>query len=393
MMRIILGLLALAAAGPAFAVERAHNVILFLGDAGGIPTLHAASVYGHNDAQALFIQHMPHLALMDTSAADRWVTDSAAGMTALVTGAKTKNSVLSESAAAVPQKADGPALKTILEYAEEHGLSTGVITNVSIVDATPAACFAHVNYRKDYGEIFRQLVHPKFGDGPEVVIGRGRAEVVKATKALGIDADAALREAGYTLVANPAVLPANATRVAAITEDTFAPRPTVERAIQLLARNPKGYFLMVEWDMHAANVRAGLQHVLEMDDLVRQTTQQAGADTLVIFTADHSFDLRMRGGKRGEPLLPPEPAVASETSVAKSGNATIRTDNHFTGEQVAVTTTLAGESVRPMNLHVEDGHTGEQVLVTAQGPGADRLHGFIVNTDLFHLMMSAYGWE
>lgn len=393
MIRTILGgLLAVAATGPAFATERAHNVILFLGDAGGIPTLHAASVYGHNDSQALFLQHMPHLALMDTSAADRWVTDSAAGMTALVTGQKTNNSVLSESAAAVPQKSDGAALKTILEYAEEHGLSTGVITNTSIVDATPAACFAHVNYRKDYGNIFRQLVHPKFGDGPEVVIGRGRGEVMKATKALGIDADAALRAAGYTLVADPAALPANATRVAAITEATFAPRPTVERAIQLLAHNPKGYFLLVEWDMHAGHVRAGLQHVLEMDDLVRQTTQQVGADTLVIFTADHSFDLRMRGGKRGEPLLPPE-AAAADTPAAKTGNATIRTDNHFTGEQVAVITTPAGESVRPMNLHVEDGHTGEQVLVAAQGPGADRLHGFIVNTDVFHLMMAAYGWE
>src|SRR5688572_9272018 len=80
----------LAAAEP-----HAKNVILFLGDAGGASTLHAASIYGHNRPQALFIQQMPHLALADTAALNRWVTDSAAGMTAIVTGHKTNNAMLS----------------------------------------------------------------------------------------------------------------------------------------------------------------------------------------------------------------------------------------------------------------------------------------------------------
>jgi alkaline phosphatase len=31
--------------------------------------------------------------------------------------------------------------------------------------------------------------------------------------------------------------------------------------------------------------------------------------------------------------------------------------------------------------------------VAAQGPGAERVHGFIANTDLFHIIMAAYGWE
>ncbi len=58
--------------------ERAKNVILFLGDAGGISTLNAAGIYAHNKPQSLFIQSLPHVALSDTSALDAWVTDSAA---------------------------------------------------------------------------------------------------------------------------------------------------------------------------------------------------------------------------------------------------------------------------------------------------------------------------
>jgi alkaline phosphatase len=45
------------------------------------------------------------------------------------------------------------------------------------------------------------------------------------------------------------------------------------------------------------------------------------------------------------------------------------------------------------NVRVEDGHTGEQVLVAAAGPGAHRVRGFIRNTDVFRIMMAAYGWD
>jgi hypothetical protein len=41
---------------------------------------------------------------------------------------------------------------------------------------------------------------------------------------------------------------------------------------------------------------------------------------------------------------------------------------------------------------MENGHTGEEVLVAAQGPGAQRVHGYMANTDLFRVMMDAYGW-
>jgi alkaline phosphatase len=162
----------------------------------------------------------------------------------------------------------------------------------------------------------------------------------------------------------------------------------VHRAIQTLARNPAGYFLMVEWDMHTDHIKPGLDHVLQMDALVKQTAGEVGQDTLILFTADHSFDLRVRGGKRGEPLLPAEPAAEPAEAT------TTRTANAFTGEQVAETKLRSGATkVTGMNVRMDNGHTGEQVLVAAQGPGAERVHGFIHNTDIFHIMMAAYGWE
>src|SRR6185369_16557324 len=128
---------------------------------------------------------MPYIGLMDTSPTNSSTTDSAAGMSAIVTGYKTANGVLSE----LPPEGgkDGGAVKTILEYAEEHGLSTGVVSNMPMMDATPAACYAHVRSRSMYGEIFSQVFKPRFGDGVDLIIGGGRTTIYTATAKLGID--------------------------------------------------------------------------------------------------------------------------------------------------------------------------------------------------------------
>ena len=127
--------------------KRAKNVILLLADAAGVPTISAASLYGYQAPQKLYIQSWSHVGMSDTTTASQWVTDSAAGMTAIVTGRKTHNGVISQGPDAVRGKSAGAPLKTILEYAEEHGLSTGVVTNMSAADATPAACYAVLKVR------------------------------------------------------------------------------------------------------------------------------------------------------------------------------------------------------------------------------------------------------
>ena len=358
-------ILFLAIAAPALAAERpAKNVILFLADAGGLPTLNAASIHGYGQPQKLFIQSMPHVGLSDTSTASAWVSDSAAGMTAIVTGYKTHNGVLSQSDAAVRGKKDGEPLKTILEHAEERGLSTGVLTNRPVFDATPAACYAQANDRKMTGEILAQFLKPRFGDGVDVLIGAGRKQGLAATEALGLNWLAEAGKRGYQVLDSADSLRPDARRVVALLESgKFDLASALEKTIQILSRNPKGFFLMVEWDAHTDKLLEGLNNAVELDRAIRTTAQRMKtADTLILFTADHSFDLRVRGGRRGEPLV-----------AAPAGDGS------------------ASPAAGPVK--VDGGHTGEEVVAAAQGPGAQRVRGFLANTDLFHIMMAAYGWN
>lgn len=342
--------------------ERAKNIILFLGDAGGLPTLTVAGIYAHNKPQSLFIHSMPHIALSDTSALDAWVTDSAAGMTAIVAGQKTNNGMISELPGV--KGAPGQPLKTVLEYAEEKGLSTGVVTNQPVWDATPAACYAHASSRKSTAEIFSQVFQPRFGDGVDVLIGADRAKLFATMEKAGTNPQDALRKAGYTFFESPAEIPANASRAVSIYDgDDFKPAPVIDNVLQILSRNPKGYFLMVEWDMHTNKVNKGLDRVVVMDELIRHVAGKVSSDTLIVYAADHSFDMRLRGGKKGSPLAP----------------------------QIAATLNAPPPN-KPV-VAVENSHTGEDILVAARGPGAERVHGFIPNTRLFNIMLAAYGWE
>jgi len=345
------------------AASRAKNVILFLADAAGVPVVNAAAAY-KGSPLSLYIQSMPNIGLMDTSTSTAWVSDSAAGMTAIVTGRKTAPGVLSQSDSAIRGKKDGETLKTILEYAEQRGLSTGVISTDRVTGATPAACYAHSNSRSKAGEIFVQLLKPQYGDGVDVLIGNGKNVLDDAGKVAGTDVAAGLKQRGYAMLKTVDEFKSTSGRAIVLSDaPAFDVAAAVEHTIQLLSRNRKGYFLMVEVDAHTSNLREGLDRFLLLDRIIEKTVRTAGKDTLVIFAADHSFDTRLRGGMKGETLVPP--AGASKEALA-SPKAPIR---------------------------VLGGHTGEEVMVAAQGPGAERIRGYFPNAKLFEFMMAAYGWK
>lgn len=349
------------------AQSRARNVILFLADAGGISTLAAASLHGYGAPRRLFVQRMPHIALADTTTASQIVSDSAAGMTAIVTGERTHNGVVSQSASAIRGKADGEPLKSILEYAEERGLSTGIVTNDSPAGATPAALYAKANNRSLTAAIFLQLFAPHYGDGPDVVIAAGRGAITKALAAAGTELDTLGREKGRPILAGLGDVPAGASRAIVLHDaPTYDLTEAVDTATAMLSRNRRGYFLMVEWDTHTHPVRRGLDRMVELDRVIERTVQRAGRNTLVLFTADHSFDIRLRGGLLDQPLL--------------------------AGLEEAETSSTDG-AIRIPTLRMDNGHTGEEVLVAAHGPGAERVRGYMANTDIFRVMMSAFGWR
>jgi alkaline phosphatase len=347
---------------------KAKNIILFLADAGGVPTLNAASILGYQEPQKLFVQSWKSIGLSDTSTASQWVTDSAAGMTAIVTGQKTHNGVISMGPDTERGKKDGAPLKTILEYAEERGLSTGVVSNVNIADATPAACYAQSNDRRKLAEIFSRIFAPRFGDGPDVVLGVGRDAIWKDAKAKSIDIEGMARAKGRTVHTSLEAVPEGEKRPIAVLERGLDVPAATRLAIRTLSANRKGYFLMIEWDAHTDDPERGLGNVVAFDKLIREVAGMVNQkETLLVFTADHSFDLRVRGGLKLDPVLKGF-AEWSKT--------------HKPSEEVVLPA-----------LRVGHDHTGEEVLVAALGPGSAQVSGFMPNTRIFEVMMNAYGWK
>lgn len=351
---------------PPASAAKARNVILFLADAGGVATLHGASLLGYGEPTKLHVQHWPHLGLSETSPVDEFVSDSANGMSAIVTGVKTRNGVISQGPDVVRGKTDGAATKTILEYAEEHGLRTGVVTTQSIADATPAATYAHANDRKKWGEIFPQAFAPRFGDGVDVLFGAGRRQIGEQLAARGSGFDVLARANRRPIYATLDAVPAGTARPVVV-GDTMDARAATLRALDILQKSPKGYLLVVEWDAHTDDPRDGLQNVVDFDKLIAEVEKRVDLnDTLLLFTADHSFGLQVDGGRRGEDVL-------AGYAAWKAGDG-------------------KGDTVRLPNVFVNRTHTGEEVAALAIGPGADRVRGYFPNTHLFDVMLQAWGW-
>ncbi|TGX53954.1 alkaline phosphatase [Sphingomonas gei] len=347
--------------------RKAKNVILFLADAGGVPVINAASLHGYGEPLRLRIQHWPHLGLSETSPVDAFVSDSANGMSAIVTGVKTHNGVISQAADGARGTRDGAPTKTVLEYAEEHGLLTGVVTTQSIADATPAATYAHSNDRQKWGEIFPQAFAPRFGDGVDVLFGAGRKKIGAQLTAAGTSFEQIGRSIGRPIHEKLADVGAAEKRPVVVGEDMDARAATL-KALDILQRSPKGYLLVVEWDAHTDDPQEGLQHVVDFDRLVAEVEKRVDLkDTLLLFTADHSFGLQVDGGRRGGELLE--------------------------GYDAWKATNSKNPMVRLKNVLVNDTHTGEEVPALAIGAGAERVRGYFPNTYLFDVMMQAWGWK
>ena len=353
------------AAAPAPA--RARNIIVFLADAGGVSSLNAASLMAYGEPLKLHIQQWPHLGLSETSPVDQFVSDSANGMSSIMTGVKTRNGVISQSPDAVRGRQDGAPTKTLLEYAEERGLRTGVITSQSIADATPAATYAHSNDRAKWGEIFPQAFSPRFGDGVDVMFGAGRQKIGEQLAAQGSSFDLLSRTHDRPIYAQLEEAPVSNVRPVVVA-DRMDVRAATLRALDLLQDAPAGYLLVIEWDAHTDDARKGLQNIADFDRLIAEVEGRVDLnDTLLLFTADHSFGLQVDGGRRGEPLL-----EGYEAWKAAGGD-----------DDVA----------RLKNVLVNRTHTAEEVPALAIGAGAEQVRGYFANTHLFKVMMDAWGWK
>ena len=148
-----------------FKGNKPKNIVLLIGDGMGVSEVFAGLTgnKGH-----LFLENCKHIGFSKTQSSDNYITDSAAGGTALSAGVKTYNGAIGVDAAGNP-------VKTIVEEASEKGLATGLVSTSAITHATPASFIAHQASRSSYEDIAADFLKTDI----DVFIGGGLEHFTK----------------------------------------------------------------------------------------------------------------------------------------------------------------------------------------------------------------------
>ena len=162
------------------------NVIYLIGDGMGFGAV--SSLLLSEDAQTGFEQ-APVIGLSETCSADNYVTDSAAGGTALATGTRTNNGY-------VGADPEGNQLTSVLRKAQTYGMKTGIVVNTTLTEATPGSFYAGVTSRKMVYDIAKQFTESEV----DVAIGGGLDHFFNRPDS--VDLTATLIEKGYDVYLN-----------------------------------------------------------------------------------------------------------------------------------------------------------------------------------------------
>lgn len=311
MKKTILSLLILlAVALNASAQQTPKYVFYFIGDGMGVNQVNGTETYlaaieGTIGTKPLTFADFPYTAFVTTYSASNGVTDSAAGGTALATGAKTYNGCLG----LLPDSAT--AVSSVAVWAHDAGAAVGITTSVSVDHATPAAFYAHQPDRGRYYEIGQDLIKSNF----EFFAG---SDFLKPERQGQPSLYTQVQDAGYTIArgykdyqkkqkkADKMIM--LQTEAASKKDRTAIPyaidRKPGDMTLQEITRaginflykkNPEKFFMMVEggkidWACHANDVSTVYKEVIDMDDAVRVAYEfycQHPDETLIVVTADH----------------------------------------------------------------------------------------------------------
>ncbi len=316
-----------AACAPEPTDTGAKNVILFIGDGLGAEQMALGIRYARmvEDRESNLEQLMNdgNTGYALANAYGSQVTDSAAAGSQLATGIEARNETLSMDPSGYPTE-------TILEWAEGRGLATGLVTNMRLTHATPAAFAAHEISRYEPETVI--LDQMLFDHDVDVLLGGGARALVPAGGRVSeflpgvpaeLDGDSRRRddldriseakEKGYTIVSDRHAL-AEASRTAEKLLGLFAAshvpyvvdtramgldsvpslKDSTAAALEVLARSDAGFFLMVEagridYGGHDNDAGAMLNEILDFDAALGAgiAFQRAHPETLIIVTADH----------------------------------------------------------------------------------------------------------
>ena len=463
-------------------LRRAKNVILFVGDGMGVSTVTAARIMEgqlqdrDGEFNRLSFEKFKHLALSVTASANQQTSDSAPTATAMVAGIKTNDGAISVDQSINRQEPSADitaakSVKTILERAEERGMSTGVVTTARFTHATPAVNYAHISNRDweadnqlptgaTVKDIARQLIEFPYGNGLEVALGGGRSYFMpntlddpeypsqKGRRADGRDLTVEW-EAKYDnseFVWNKsqfdAIDPKSTDHLLGLFERSHmryeadrnsdaAGEPSLAemtgKAISILQKNRKGFYLMVEAGRidhahHAGNAYRALTDTVALSEAVKKAREMTkDKNTLILVTADHSHVFTIAGyPSRGNPILGktavdgttlkdalglPYTTLSYANGPGWTGGlqrkefnpenegtvASVYTGSQLRPDLTAVDTGLPNymqESTVPMSAET---HAGEDVSIYANGPGSYLVRGTLEQNVIYHVMAEALG--
>uniref|UniRef100_A0A3P8ZJT5 alkaline phosphatase n=1 Tax=Esox lucius TaxID=8010 RepID=A0A3P8ZJT5_ESOLU len=436
-------------------VHRAKNSILFLGDGMGIPTVTAARILkgqmkgGTGEEFVLAMDTFPYLALSKTYNVDQQMPDSAGTATAYLCGVKARYGTLGLSASAIRKNCSstfGNEVNSVLHRAKMAGKSVGIVSTARVQHASPAASYCHSADRNWYSDsdmtaadiqagcrdIAYQLVH---NTDINVILGGGRKYMFpKTVKDPEYASSAGVRGDNVDLTAVWLSNKKNAKYVWNKAEfDTVDPEKTdylmglfepgdcryelerdskkdpsltemVEKAIRILSRNPKGYYLFVEDEgridhgHHASKAKHALTEAVEFDNAIERAAEMTSElDTLSVVTADHSHVFSFGGhSARGNRVT----GISLLMSNKGDDNKTFTTLLYGNGPgyklvngsrpNVAETEAAANGYIQQSAVLLDsETHGSEDVAVFAKGPMAHLFHGVQEQSYIAHAMAYA----
>lgn len=311
---ILLAVITLGVSGVVKA-DSPKYVFYFIGDGLGASQRQAAEYFlqektGNPEAK-LVMNSLAIAGINTTHSADTLVTDSAAAGTALATGYKTNNGVIS-------QLPDGTAVKTLFEAAEEKGLATGLVSSTRLTHATPAVFASHNPNRNAENEIAYDFLD----SGVDYFAGGGYRHFVpqnwkwgKSKRKDDINVAQEFYELGYKTFlteydteAFRNYQPKGAEKVFAVftyshlpyeidrnTEEVPSLAELTKKGIDLLDNYQKGFIMMVEGGRidhacHANDPAATIHDTLAFDAAVAEAYkfyQRHPKETLIVVVGDH----------------------------------------------------------------------------------------------------------
>ena len=460
------------ASGP----RRVKNVILFIGDGMTIANRTAARVLSKGITEGkyqgkLTFDDMPNIALIGTSGSDSLITDSANSMSAYTTGHKTAVNAMGVYVSRATDNLSHPKVETIAELIKRNTkMSVGIVSDAELEDATPGAVVSHTRRRADKQYIADQLL----ASGAEVILGGGSAyfypQSTKGSKRKDDkDLVSAFKSDGYqTVFTKQELLKASEDKSTKklfgvfhpdnmdgsldrlfLKKNTVAEFPNqpdltemTQSAINVLSKNPNGFFLMVE-----AALIDKFNHPLDWERAAFDTIMLSNAvqiakdfakthpDTLIIVTPDHTHSGSISGVVNDAKPGPLREKVGTYADAGYPNYPKANIEGY--PNQIDVSKRLAFfygaypdhyETMHPKldgtfvpaikgeggvfvanpkyvqlqedaihvggNLpsHQDTGvHTADDAVLSAMGPGSEKFHGFMDNTEVFKVMVQTLG--